>query len=77
MSAFAGDESTTIITANGRHVWLATPKPKNAWDRFLVKSRDRTEAAFELSGNVMEPVAFVLASPAILASAVFFHGELP
>jgi hypothetical protein len=43
--AFAGEQTWPVDPADGRHVWLATPKPVTGWDRFLVRSRDRCESA--------------------------------
>ena len=44
--AFAGDQSWPIEAKDGRHVWLCTPKPANEWERFLVRTRERSENAF-------------------------------
>ena len=44
--AFAGELTWPVDDAAGRHVWLCTPKPTNEWERFLVRTRDRSEEAF-------------------------------
>jgi hypothetical protein len=44
LTAFAGEQSWRIDASDG-HVWLCTPKPVTAWDRFLVRTRDTCESA--------------------------------
>jgi hypothetical protein len=44
--AFASEQTWRVEDSNGRHVWLCTPKPVTGWDKFLVRSRDKSENAF-------------------------------
>ncbi|VTU00257.1 unnamed protein product [Gemmataceae bacterium] len=47
VTAFAGSQTWPIEASDGRHVWLSTPKPTSGWDRFIVRTRDKSASAFQ------------------------------
>jgi hypothetical protein len=44
---------TTPIPPGDHYVWLCTPKPVTAWDRFAAKTRDTCEKAVDTTVNYL------------------------